>query len=394
MCQRKRDYDRLTMVLRSHRFAQHHNTGGTKRVFVLLGLLWLCLVTAARCPIDSIFGKLNFFIVPTASYAPDTNWAFGVAGAYFFNCKDQPRTSDMSLNTNYTLNHQFSFSVTSNIYFAASKRWMIYSKIKFRHYPYYFYGIGNTAERMLPQRMLYTSNCIQLKAQPQYYLTDHWLIGAAIHFRWEQTFDTDSLVDLTDPVRGFGKYLMFGLGTVISYDTRNNINYPNGGIFFKSTVLYYEPLLGSSYRSGNITTDFRHFISIYKQLIFAWQFTTEWTLGHAQPFQLLPTLGGTDLLRGVINGQWRDEAMMALQAELRIPIWHFIKGTVFGGIGDVYNLRDWLWATPKIGYGAGLRLTFNKANVNLRFDIARKNLNTTGRERDAWNYYITIKEAF
>jgi hypothetical protein len=79
---------------------------------------------------------------------------------------------------------------------------------------------------------------------------------------------------------------------------------------------------------------------------------------------------------------------MAVQTELRIPIWRFLKGSIFSSIGDVYNLDDWQWSIPKIGYGAGLRVALNKAKVNVRFDVARQNYDNN------WSFYLTIKEAF
>ena len=127
---------------------------------------------------------------------------------------------------------------------------------------------------------------------------------------------------------------------------------------------------------------------LYKELILAWNFRSECAVGGDVPFQLLPTIGGQDLVRGIRQNKFKDNTLFALQAELRIPIWRFLKGAVFGSVGDVYNYNHWQWTTPKIGYGAGLRACIHQAKTNIRFDVARQNYSNN------WSFYFTVKEAF
>ena len=86
--------------------------------------------------------------------------------------------------------------------------------------------------------------------------------------------------------------------------------------------------------------------------------------------------------------------MMALQAEFRFPIWRFIRLHAFAGIGDVYNTDKWHWATPKVGYGLGLRFAINDAKVNIRLDIARNNIYKAWNTWESYAFYITATEAF
>ena len=86
--------------------------------------------------------------------------------------------------------------------------------------------------------------------------------------------------------------------------------------------------------------------------------------------------------------------MMALQGELRIPLWNFLRACVFAGIGDVYDTADWQWTMPKVGYGLGLRMSINRAKVNLRFDIARNNYDNRWNNMDSWSFYLSATEAF
>lgn len=338
---------------------------------------------------DSLF-DWNFFAVPTISYQPETNWAFGLAGAYYFKLNEE-KTSDIGFDMAYTLNKQWNFNVLSTMYFGGNKRWFMYTNVGFKRYPDLFYGIGNHTNDLLQTPIHYSSDNVYLTAQPQYYITNHWIVGANVTLRWEQpstNANLDSISALCTTTGLDKPFVMVGVGGIISYDSRDQQFYPSHGIFFKTVASYYEPYLGSTYRMGKISSEFRQFVPIYNDLIFAWQASTEWTFGSEKPFQLLPTLGGMDVVRGLRRGEWCDDVMMAVQTELRIPIWRFFKASIFGSIGDVYNLEHWQWSTPKIGYGAGIRVALNKAKVNVRFDVARQNYDNN------WSYYLTIKEAF
>ena len=109
---------------------------------------------------------------------------------------------------------------------------------------------------------------------------------------------------------------------------------------------------------------------------------------------MLPRLGGQDGLRGINSDMFRDDIMMAFQAELRIHIWSIFRGTVFAGVGDVYDYHNWHWAVPKVSYGVGLRAAINRAKVNIRFDIARSNVDPRWDNISAYSFYLTATEAF
>ncbi len=379
----------------------HWKVANSRRNVCVLAL-FCCANVAAQTSADTVPSRWDtlldwkFIAVPTVAYQPETRWAFGVAGAYYFNCPNQPKVSDIYFDAAYTLRRQWNANLLSTVYFSNDSRWFLYTRAGFKRYPDYFYGIGNSAATLLGTRITYTSDVVSLSVQPQRYITDRWIVGVSLDFRWEKPAAVDRLDSLAQycPVTGLDRsFVMLGVGALASYDSRDKQFYPQRGIFFKAVANYYEPYLGSTYRMGSVAADFRQFVPIYKEFVFAWQLTTAWAFGREKPFQMLPTIGGLDVLRGIRRGQFRDDVSVALQAELRIPIWRFLKASVFAGVGDVYNLDHWTWSTPKVGYGAGLRVAVNKAKVNVRFDVARNNQNATW-QRDGWNFYLTIKEAF
>ena len=358
----------------------------------------------------------NFMALPYPSYSPETSWQFGITGVWYFHTsKQSAQFSDLNFDMGYTLNRQWYVNANSRIYFDNTTRWYLDAYLSAKHYPDLFFGTTNNIDSVYNPALRYTSNFIDLQARPSFYISKHWLAGANIRLRYENSIQsTDNRVQITDNnsslltphsslPNGFGENIFLGIGGAISYDTRSNNYYPLHGLFFKTTITYYQQFSLNSQQSTansqqpsanfqlstfNFQIDLRHYIPLYRELILAWNFRSELALGNNVPFQLLPTLGGQDLVRGIRQNKFKDNTLFALQTELRIPIWRFLKGAVFASIGDVYNYNNWHWATPKIGYGAGLRACIHQAKTNIRLDVARQNYSND------WSFYFTVKEAF
>jgi hypothetical protein len=97
-------------------------------------------------------------------------------------------------------------------------------------------------------------------------------------------------------------------------------------------------------------------------------------------------LGG-NVLRGYLQGRYRDKALTAVQAEFRTPVWRRLGAAVFGGVGQVGpRLADFDGGELKSAGRFGLRYAPSKQDkLNLRFDL------------DVWQNscaYVTLGEAF
>lgn len=324
--------------------------------------------------------------VPIITHSPETKWGFGLGVQGYFKLPFSDRTSIIYGNGCYTLNKQFYFNLGGTLYFGGKNPWFMQIRGGYRNYPDVYYPIGNTIDETHQNGTKYMSRRASTAIQAQIYLPAHWSFGPAFDFVWERI---DKSIDNTT--------IMWALGAVAQYDTRDTLYYPRKGLFFKASVMHYEPKLGSSFRMTYMKVDLRHFISLPKDIIFAWQFDTEWALSDnvaSIPFMYLPTIGGQDLVRGVRRNMFRDNASIALQAEFRFPIWKFIRFHAFAGIGDVYNTDHWNWATPKIGYGLGLRIGINDAHINIRLDVARSNIYKNWNTWESYAFYLTATEAF
>lgn len=376
----------------------HYHHIATLGLLMLLGIGRLCAAdwfNAVR--------SWPFIVVPSVAYSPETDWGFGLGGAGYFALPSDPlgRTSELGFDGDYTLNGMWHINLTSTMYL--TDRWQLRFRLGYRSYPDVYYGLGNTpqdyeifnldeATWQMDLPAGYTSRRAYLYAEPMYRAKGNWWVGAVVNMQYEGNC-----------VRG-NRWLIPGVGFSSLYDSRDVLYFPSQGIFFKTQAQLLPTLyndgtgrLNSLRMAERVTIDFRHYITLYKQLIFAYQLYGDAYFGGSASYpapEMLPTLGGQDMLRGVRKGMWRDNLMVCGQAELRIPIYRILRGTIFAGVGDVYNIYDWHWATPKVGYGLGLRLCFHQAGINIRADIARNNYDKAWNNINNYSFYLTIKEAF
>ena len=351
---------------------------------------------------DKVF-SLPAIVVPIIVHSPETKWGFGLGMQSYFHMPFCENTSIIYFDACYTLNKQYYLNVGGTFYFEGNVPWFMRWHGGYRNYPDTYFGIGNTLSEDRKKGIPYISKRGTAYVEAPVYLPANWSLGPLFDFTHEQclTSEAGPTAQQSNSDSGLtsaaGPTIMWGLGAVAQYDTRDTIYYPHKGLFFKASVTHYEKALGSTARMTYLQADLRQFITLPKDIIFAWQFKTEWALSDdvsSIPFPSLPTLGGQDLVRGVRRNMFRDNVMMALQAEFRFPIWSFFRFHAFAGIGDVYNTDHWTWATPKIGYGIGLRVGIHKARINLRLDIARSNVYKEWNTWESYAFYLTATEAF
>ena len=92
--------------------------------------------------------------------------------------------------------------------------------------------------------------------------------------------------------------------------------------------------------------------------------------GHVVPFYLSPTFGGISVGRGFPTFRFRDENLLALQAEYRYRVNPLMSAAVFVDAGQVApDARMWTWSQFKTTFGVGLRLGPAGAAA-LRLDLA------------------------
>ena len=345
---------------------------------------------AVAISLDSIV-NLPAMGVPVINYTPETSWEFGAAAQGYFCLPGQNKTSIIQLDGAYTLKHQWYVNTQGTIYFGGLTPWQLQYKAGYSHRPTAFYGVGNqgtTDIGMLRRGVPFDLQRGYVDIQTRIGVGNNWSVGPVFDFQHQRTALSDSLTP-------YPTLLEWGLGVVAQYDTRDKVFYPSRGLFFKAGVVHYEQALGSTARITMLHIDLRRFVPLPHDFTWAWQLRSQCALSAGDvPYPMLPCLGGPDGLRGINKSMFRDDILIALQTEMRIPLWSIFRATVFAGIGDVYDIHDWQWAVPKVSYGLGARMSVNKAKVNIRFDVARSNVDPRWNTIDAYSFYLTATEAF
>ena len=354
--------------------------------------------------------------IPVVNYSPESTWEFGAAAQGYFRLPNQERSSIVQLDGTYSLKHQWYINAQGNLYFGNRESgvqnkggniWQLQFRAGYSDRPATYYGLygegdvaneGNTGIGMLRRATPYQLQRGYLHLQAPIYVGQHTAVGPMA----DMLIARFAIQDIYTTVKPLAQV---ALGAVALYDTRDNVFYPSHGFFAKlsaAAAWTSEVIVPEGQKAainGLLSADLRQYIPLPHNMVLAWQFKTQWLLSeyahtHLTFYPLLPRLGGQDGLRGVNSDMFRDDIMWQMQVEWRIPIWSIFRAAVFAGIGDVYDYHYWHWATPKVGYGVGLRAAINKAKVNIRFDVARSNVDPRWDHINAYSFYLTATEAF
>jgi outer membrane protein assembly factor BamA len=161
------------------------------------------------------------------------------------------------------------------------------------------------------------------------------------------------------------------LGFSGEYDSRDNEYNPNTGVYAHTEWLFAEKWLGSDFKYDLLNAAVNGYHRIDDKSLIAWRGSL-CHAGDGAPFYDICNFGANNDLRGYPAGQYRDQAMFALQTEYRRHLFWRFGGTAFVGVGEVarsfgkMNGSDLLPAA-----GLGLRIEASKKyKVNASIDFA------------------------
>lgn len=325
----------------------------------------------------------SFVVLPILFYGDETSWGFGATGGYYLNSRYN-KTSSLQANAIVTLKKQASVSIVPYLY-TKSGDFFYSGHLKYNYYPNKFFGIGRNTPDSLVEN--YTSKDFSLLLQQQRMLFGRFMLGAQYGFGYYDVANISSNGIIAGNICGSQKFLISGLGALLTWDNRSNRFWPTSGTFFKASVIAYSEIFGSDLTFTQLNIDVRKFVTIYRSMVFAMQVLGNFCWNEV-PFQLMPKLGGADVLRGYYNGRYRDKMMLCAQAEFRFDIYRWIRGVAFASVGDVApQVADFNLLKPKYSYGCGVRARVSDSRVNIRADIALNN-------KFEPSAYLTVIEAF
>lgn len=335
--------------------------------------------------------KQGTFFLPLIYYTPDTRWAFGAAGVYYFkiapkdSTEHDTRTSNIQLLADYTQNKQADLWATWNI-FTGNENYLLKGDLRFRNFPDKFYGIGNNTSKS--QLESYSYNLFQIKSMFLKKIKPDFFLGFDYEFEKEYGFKHSAGGVLeTGTVTGYKGGIGSAIGFVGVYDSRDVIINAHKGMLAEVSSYLFNNALGSSFNFFNVNATFQKYWKLKKNHILAFQYKSKLSFGDI-PFIDMATLGNDDILRGYPKNRFRDKNFMGTQVEYRFPLFWRFGMVAFAGVGDVFEqTTDLKWNLLKYSVGTGLRFVINPAErLNIRFDYAH------GRE--GGYFYFVVAESF
>ncbi|HLZ88805.1 MAG TPA: BamA/TamA family outer membrane protein, partial [Puia sp.] len=230
-------------------------------------------------------------------------------------------------------------------------------------------------------------------------------VGAGLSFEIRTNIDAgDTAVNATpsgvyNSRHGFPRdhYSANGFLFNLEYITRDNPNRPYNGIYFDAGVRINQTWIGSTKNSVQLTCDFRNYFSLSRAspefVLALWNWGSYLVSGEI-PYLELPGTGRDGTFRsgrGYTTQYFKGTQFNDTEAELRFPILanKFVSGVVFGNLqsgNDAHGTRLFQQFQP--GYGAGLRVLFNKATrTNLALDYAWGQFGSKG-------FFLNLNETF
>ena len=355
-----------------------------------LDLIDLAMMVIRKDPgkrLDSTNGinkKLHLSASPILEYTLSTELTTGIAagGGFTTDITRATKVSSFVGAIKYTQKHQFLLPIQSSVW-SPGNRYNFLGNWQYLHFPQDTYGIGGfttVADR-------YTVNYKYVKfyefalkhigsnfyAGPGYQLDYHWNIEE-LGVPAGRVTDFDSY--------GFSNHsISSGIAIDILYDSRESSINPEGGSGYANVVfLQNSTLLGSSGTWNSILIDLRKYFKVAHHSVLAFWFYSVLTLSGNPPYLDLPGTGSdtyNNTGRGYEQGRFIGKRYADLESEFRFPITRngLLGGVVFCNAGSVSELSNNRFEVVYPGFGAGLRIKFNKfsnSNACLDYGIGTK----------------------
>jgi outer membrane protein assembly factor BamA len=332
--------------------------------------------------------KNQLLVLPIIYYTPETKIAGGVGGLYYLRTLEDElkgRPSTIFVDLIYTQKKQSIFEITPDVYLKKGKFHLVgYAGLK--DYTENFYGIGSGTTDNMEEDYSYRS--FKLKCS----LRDR--IGSSFYAGLQYDFEHSKITEIepggmldTGYILGSEGGTISGLGILLIQDNRDSTFFPTKGTLLQLQASLFFRAIGSDYNFQKYNLDYRQYVTVFSKHVLAFQENVSITSGHV-PFQWLPFLGGPWIMRGYIQGRFRDKKAIFFQMEYRMPLFWRLSAAGFVGYGDVADkLKSFELNNFKITGGLGIRYQINRmsgTNVRLDFGFAEGN----------FSVYAMINEAF
>ena len=326
--------------------------------------------------------------IPFAFYTQETSLALGgmvVRGFRWAKTPPDARPNSIVAVAFYTLRHQYSVSVAPGLYLRDG---LYHARLSgaFEEWPSTFWGVGRDVSDGDEEG--FTRRSASLEGTLLRRVRGALRVGPAVDLSFTGITDVEAggMLDRGTLEESDGGRVA-GLGLAACWDSRDREFWPAEGAYHSLKVLRYlgDPL--GDFPFTQATLDLRAFLPLGGGRVLAVQALGVVTDGGA-PFFRLARLGGPMNMRGLYQGRFRDRHMLAVQAEIRVPLGGRFAAAGFLGAGEVaHRLTGFRPGGVLLTGGAGARFALDPANrMNLRVDL--------GVSRFGLAPIVTINEAF
>ncbi|MGV3684465.1 MAG: BamA/TamA family outer membrane protein [Daejeonella sp.] len=338
----------------------------------------------------------SFLALPVLGYAQETGVEFGAVSLYSFytdRTDTLTRASRLTGVATFTTKSQSNFQLKSDIW-SPGNNYHYTSELRYKNFPFNFYGTGNSTFQANEDRITQKLFRINAGAEKRF--------GKITYTGINASFESYRFIDkaaggiyTNDPSivdRDGGKVLFIGVSQII--DNRNSNTYTTSGSYLKLNYSYAPGLFGGdNFDGGMFKADLRSFKSFSKKVVLGVNGLYQ-TIGNGgTPFYLLPQMGNDEMMRGYYTGRYRDENLLALQAELRLRLNPRFGFVGFAGTGTVYGKGNFRVGDLKPSLGGGFRYFFDiEKGLSVRMDYAFGE-KRPGEERQK-GFYLSLGESF
>ena len=330
----------------------------------------------------------GWVFLPGVTYSPDRGLTFAGGALRYFRAPgqdDAARASSVVLTVEASVSGRGMVSFDPDVWFA-DERYHLGGTAWVSYLDYAYFGVGN--DTTMEDREDYTALRWSLRPELVRRIARALYAGAVYEFRYENQTEISGGGELAmERVPGAQGEIVSGLGALLRYDTRDHAFTPRSGGLVTLSPRAYLTELGGDRDFTRLLLEASWFFSLGGDHVLAADGRLD-LRGGEPPFTYLSSGGGSRLLRGMLEGRYRDMQFVGAQAEYRFPLFWRFGGAAFVGAGRVARTVSGL--TPgglHYAGGAGLRFAIQKdERITVRLDY--------GRSRDDSGFYLAMLEAF
>jgi hypothetical protein len=371
-----------------------------------------------RKKVDASHHGSGIVVVPNVAANPTIGLQGGIKAVAGKKLGDDPNTlfSVAATSASVTTKGIISFYLNHNV-FTPGNKWNLQGNLSASKsvVPDYGIGIGRDytgkggSDSVLadPTHKVYSINSFYFVAREKVYknIAKDLFVGAGLSMEYRTDIKNKDTVNNATPSsvynneHGFPQnhYSTVGFLFNVEYTTRDNPNRAYRGFYFDGGIRINQTWIGSTKNAVQLTSDIRKYVSLSStrpELVLAFWNWGSYLLNGAIPYLELPGTakdGSFRSGRGYMTQYFKSTKFNDTEAEFRFPITknNFLSGVVFGNLqtgNDEQGTQ--LFQVFQPGYGAGLRVLFNKqTRTNLALDYAYGRFGNKG-------FFLNLNEAF